>query len=110
MVIFGACVPQLRSLPIHGADETANHRPRRLFHLREPKVCYFGGHLGRDENVRGLEITVDDRWVVMVQVLNAVGDVEHEVRLNQGVSLWTRIRVNKVRTTLRREGAGTLRM
>jgi hypothetical protein len=72
--------PQLGRLPIDGSDERPNHRLGRRLDPREAKVGNLGDSRSSDEDVRALDVAVDDGGFAEVEVLDSVRDAEH-VRL-----------------------------
>lgn len=80
-VVFRLRVPQLWCLPVDCPDQTSDHRPSRLFDFGESEVCDLGDAFVGDENVGGFAIPVDDRWLVVVEILDPTGDVEHHTHL-----------------------------
>ena len=68
VIILRVWVPELRSLPVHGPHETADHRPRGLLNLGQPKVGDFRDALVSDEDVRRFAVPVDDGRLAGVQI------------------------------------------
>ena len=80
-VVFWLRVPQLWRLPVYRPDQTPDHRPSRLFDFGQPEVCDLGDTFAGYENVGRFAIPVDNRWLVVVKVLDPAGDVEHHTDL-----------------------------
>ena len=83
-VVFWLRVPQLWCLPVDCPDQTSNHRPGRLFDFGESEVGDFGDTLVSNENVGRFAVSVDNRWFVVVEVLDPAGDVKHHTHLADG--------------------------
>jgi hypothetical protein len=59
VVIFGVRAPEFRCLPVDGADETANHRSRRLLDFRQAKVGNLRRDLAGDKNIGTLAVPMN---------------------------------------------------
>jgi len=80
-VVFWLWVPQLWRLPIYRPDQAPDHRPGRLFDFGKSEICDLGDTFAGDENVGRFAVPVDNRWLVVVEVLDPAGDVEHHAHL-----------------------------
>lgn len=83
MIVLGVCMPQLRRLPVDGTNQATDHGPRRLLHLSQTKVCNFGSPARGDEDVGGLAIAMDDRWLAKMQILQTACNVKHDIELSR---------------------------
>src|SRR6266850_4186980 len=81
VIIFGVCVPQLRRLPVNSTDKATDHGARALFHLGQTEICDLGHPFRSDEDVRGFAITMNDRWLAQMQVLDTTSNVQHDRQL-----------------------------
>lgn len=109
VVVLGVRMPQLWRLPVHRADHTPNHRPRRLLHLGETEVRDLGDTLRGDKDVRRLAIAVDDGRLAQVEILEAASNVQHDAEL-YATSINDTAETNGAHTVRYKDGGLTLRM
>ena len=56
-----------------------------MLDLCKSEVCDLGDTFVGDENIGRFAVSVDDRWLVIVEVLDPTGDVEHHTHLLDGL-------------------------
>ena len=52
-----------------------------MFDFGKSEVCNLGNPFISDENVGRFAVSVDNRWLVIVEVLDPTGNVEHHTHL-----------------------------
>jgi hypothetical protein len=80
-VVFLLRVPQPWGLPVDRPHQISDHWPGWLFGLGESEICDPSNTFNGDGDVGGSVVSVGNRQLMVVEVLNPMDDVEHHAHL-----------------------------